>query len=61
MIDVFTLSEFGSVASIISLVTGIVLGFFGCKTMTKINSGDNNIVDVDNTKGNIKQIKNEKK
>jgi len=57
MIYLLTLSDFGSIASIISLVLGIVIGIIGCKTMTKIKSGDNTIIDVDNTKGKISQTK----
>lgn len=50
------LSEIGSLASIISLVTGLLFGFIGGRySVNNKIRGKNVISDVDNRKGKIKQ------
>lgn len=44
--EILTLSDFGSIASIISLVIGLMSGFFICKIKKINNKGSDNIINT---------------
>lgn len=44
------LSDFGNLASIISLFIGFIGGFIVCKKMNKQSNTSNNLVSIGNTK-----------
>ncbi len=45
--ETLTLSDFGSIASIISLMIGLFFGFFICKIKKITNEGNNNTINTD--------------
>ncbi len=44
--DNFSFSDFGSLASIISLIIGLVGGFFSCKSFNKSNIQNSSFKDI---------------